>query len=120
MDVRILVPRDSEHMAAEDLEGRGDVTLTIKSVQRRKTKLKVDGRMVDKEVGIVAFAEAQRTLVLNKTNSRRIANLHGWETDGWVGKQVTLYVDKTRLGRDVVPCIRVRTNPPRARSAEDV
>jgi hypothetical protein len=120
MDVRKLVPRKSEYMAAEDIEGRGDVVVTIERAERKTAELNQGGKMVKQEAGILYFKGAKRGLVLNKTNSRRIAQLHGWDTDEWVGKQVTLYVDKTRLGRDVVPCIRVRTNPPAARNPEDV
>ena len=105
VDVRKLVPRKSEYLASEDLMGRGDVVLTITNVEMENATFE-QGRK--EQVAVVTFKEAQRRMVLNKTNSRRIADWHGWDTDGWIDKQVTLYVDQTRMAGKQVPCIRVR------------
>ncbi len=100
VDIRKMVPRKSEYLASEDLMGRGDVVLTI-------TKVELENATFD-QGRRVSFKEAQRRMVLNKPNSRRFADWHGWDTDGWIGKQVTLYVGETRMAGKKVPCIRVR------------
>jgi len=57
-------------------------TLTIlkaeKQVLKEKTKL------------IVSFTDEEKLLVLNQTNAREIAKLHGQEYDTWTGKEITL------------------------------
>ncbi len=105
MDARSLVPRNSEYLAAEDLMDRGDVTLTITGAGFEDATFD-QGRK--ERVGVVSFKEAKRRLVLNKTNRDAIVSLHGWETDEWAGKQVTLYATTTKFGSKRVPCIRVR------------
>jgi phosphopantetheine adenylyltransferase len=57
---------------------------------------------------VLYFANAKKKLVLNKTNAKAIAKLHGSAAEGWAGKQVVLYPTTTRCGRDVVDCVRVR------------
>jgi hypothetical protein len=95
----------------EDLEGE-DVEVTIKNVgfgevgKEKATK------------GIVFFEEFTRGMVVNRTNLGRIKELHGGETDAWVGKQVTLYEGETDFEGKVVPCIRVRTKEQLAKRGE--
>lgn len=53
-----------------------------------------------------------KPLVLNVTNGESIAKFLGRKPKDWVGKQIVLYQDETKLKGEVVPCIRVR--PPKA------
>ena len=55
------------------------------------------------------FSEDPRHLVLNVTNSRKIAQTYGPNTDNWIGKKIQLYVAEVEFQGDTVPAIRVRT-----------
>jgi hypothetical protein len=58
--------------------------------------------------GTVKYREFPRTMVLNRTNTRRLISRLGDDTDEWLGKQVELYPSETDFGGRTVPCIRVR------------
>lgn len=88
------------HLSAADFEQ--DKTLTISRVDFAEV-----GQENERK-GVVYFDESQRGLVINRTNLATIVELHGNETDDWIGKQVTLYADTTPFGGKVVPCVRIR------------
>lgn len=58
----------------------------------------------------VAYFEGKKKgLVLNKTNSRKIANIAGSpETEDWVGVEVAIFPTETEFGGESVECIRVK------------
>ena len=67
----------------------------------------VDGKGTRKPV--LYFSKAKKGLVLNVTNSKKIASVLGTaETDEWVGQVVTLYRSETEYAGETVDCIRVR------------
>jgi len=67
----------------------------------------VDGKGTRKPV--LYFAKAKKGLVLNVTNSKKIATLLGTaETDEWAGHTITLYRSETEYAGETVECIRVR------------
>lgn len=94
----------SKYMNRDDLDG--DVTLTIDSVDMEG--LESDGVMSDKLV--IHFRESHaKPFIVNKGNAITIADAHGDDTDNWVGKRVTIYVDQTVMfGGKRVGGIRVR------------
>lgn len=83
---------------AETLQG--NETLVIASVEDVTYK---DG----KSGLLVKFNGTDRKLSLNKTNTKRIAYLHGDETEAWVGKPITLVKSVTEYQGAPVPCVRV-------------
>ncbi|MEE9159976.1 MAG: hypothetical protein V3U60_16525 [Gammaproteobacteria bacterium] len=89
-----------EYVACEELNGR-DVTLTISSIA-----LKTFDDGTSKPA--ISFKNARKGFLLNKTNSITIATMYGDETDGWIGKPITLFPTDTDFGGKRVPCIRVR------------
>ena len=101
MDVNSVFGGDS--LKAADLQGR-EFTLTIASVEPKKfdngTKL------------VIRFAGAKKCLVANKTNAKRIAFMHGTETDLWIGKSITLYADFVEYQGQTVQAIRVKPPAP--------
>ncbi len=107
MRVTELCP--SPHLEALDLGDKiGDEkTLTITSVEIRE----VGHERVKR--GVVLFKEFDRGFVLNKTNSRAIADLHGSNTTEWIGKRIVLYRSETAFQGKTVPCIRVRDKRPK-------
>ena len=104
MNVHEMFP--SKYVAAADLQERDvDVVITACGLEE----------MQDKEVcPVLYFAGRKKGMVLNKTNATTIANLYGDETDGWVGKPITLFATQTEFGGKAVACIRVRIHAPSA------
>ena len=79
--------------------------LTIKEVEMLELK---DPSGESKDRLVVRFDGEKKAMVLNGTNYDAIADMFGDETDGWLGKTVSLYSTTTRMGTKVVPCVRVR------------
>jgi hypothetical protein len=94
----------SDYVAAADLKGK-DVTVTIDRVEKNELQM-AGGKKEIKPV--LYFTNAKKKLVLNKTNAKAIARLHGSVAENWAGKQIVLYATTTKCGRDVVDCVRVR------------
>ncbi len=64
------------------------------------------GASADEKV-CVKFSEHAKPLALNKTNLKRIADLYGTDTDGWIGKPLRLYRAQAQFQGDIVLCVRV-------------
>ena len=99
----------TDYLAAAEFRGK-DVTLTIKSVSMED--LPIAGRSDKERRPVVRFEETPKKLVLNKTNAKSIAKLHGPQTSDWCGERVTLYPTTTKFGSEVVECVRVRDSKP--------
>jgi len=66
----------------------------------------------DKEKGVVWFEEDGRGLVLNVTLTVILRDLFGVDLEGWHGKRITLYNDKSvRRGGQAVGGIRIAGTP---------
>jgi hypothetical protein len=113
MHVRLLFPKD--YLAAPDLVGR-EVTLTMSRIVSES--LHREGGD-DEQKWCLYFEEMEKRhrgdrnqpnkrLVLNKTNAKTIAKLHGNETDEWAGKKITLYPTTCQAFGDTVDCIRIK------------
>ena len=105
---RKLTPRNSQYVAAEDLDGK-EVTLVI---------AKVEGGTIEGERGrkdkkaVVTFEKAKKPMVANATNCKTIATMYGDDVEQWVGKAITIYPTTTQMRGETVPCIRVRPRKP--------
>lgn len=93
----------SETLKAADLQGH-EPTVTIAKVEMKKFD---NGNKL-----IVSFEGKKKALVCNKTNSERIAYAFGTNTDGWIGKEITLYTDLVNFQGSNVEAIRVRAKKP--------
>lgn len=103
MDLNAVFGGDT--LKAADLQGTEPV-VTISKVER---KVFDNGAKL-----IVQFRGKKKALICNKTNAKRIAHLHGQETDDWIGRDVTLYVDMVDFKGDVVEAIRIKAAPRKA------
>lgn len=90
MHYKKLVKPDSPYFGEQDFAAPDEtITVTIESyaienvTNNQGTKLK----------GVLHFSEKVKPLILNSTNGSAISKLYGKETDGWIGKQITLYLD---------------------------
>ena len=113
MRVPDLFPK--ENLKAEDL---GDKTPTLTISRVTIEDLYIPDSNTSERKPVVWFQEMEqrhakdpnkinKRLPINATNAYAIADQHGVETDDWAGKRITLCATTCRLGRDVVPCIRV-------------
>lgn len=94
-----------KYLRAIDLDPHHDKTVTIVSVS--EDSLLQDGRTVRK--WILWFAEVEGGLALNRGNGQVLCQLFGDETDQWVQKRITLFVDSTvRFNGENVAGIRIR------------
>lgn len=80
--------------------------------------LKSSNKNESKRQLLIQLAEFEKPWAINVTNSETIAQLYGDDPHGWTGKRVTLYPTKTKFGRDVVDCIRVRDQIPEERTQQ--
>jgi hypothetical protein len=97
-----------------------DYTMEIKSVS--SDLLKTQQRPEGKRKVVITFTRGRKKFVANKTNCVTISSLYGDETDGWIGKLITLYQAQTRNpdGGGQIACVRVRSKRPTARGADDI
>lgn len=93
----------SLYLAAPDLQGR-DATVTIAKIEKAELRTTKGSE----EKWVVSFREAKKLLVLNRTNARQIADLHGAKAEAWIGKRVTLYPATCSAFGKIVDCVRVR------------
>jgi len=92
----------SHYLKASDL---GDAQPVV-SIDR--VEIEAVGR--DKEMKpVVYFVGKEKGIVLNKTNSKKIAQIASSpDTDDWRGVKVTLYATETEFGGETVECIRIK------------
>ena len=81
------------------------VAVTIDNVTVMEVGTEREKRPVCKFVG------KEKQLILNKTNTRTIADLYGAETDGWHNKKIVIYPTTTQYGDRDMAAIRVK--PPK-------
>lgn len=108
MNVDEIYP-STKSLKAADLQGR-TVSVTIENYEVKKFD---NGNKI-----ILKFTGKEKVMVVNKTNAKIIASAFGGDTDGWIGKKIEIYPDKTMFGTDLVDCIRVRIPAPPAAAGE--
>jgi hypothetical protein len=80
---------------------------------------KVTQELVGDDTKLVAQFRDSKSLVLNKTNGKMLAELaRSEETDDWVGLEVELFPSTTDFRGDRVPCVRIRRPLPREHDAD--
>lgn len=83
-------------------------TLTIKEIKNEEVfEVNSKSKQVKRTA---AFYETKLMMVLNTTNSERIAKLYKSDyIEDWIGKRITIYFDKTvKVGREQVGGLRVK------------
>ena len=76
------------------------------------------GKKSKKPLAYFKESKSGKPLALNATNCKAIAGMYGNDTDGWIGKRVTLFPTTTQMGSETVECIRVRPKVPSGKAAE--
>ncbi len=94
------------YLSAEDLPENKDVLVIIEAAEREEA---FNPRTKKPEpIGVLKFKGKFLKMVINTTNAKTISTGYGNETTAWIGKEIIIYRTMTRLGRDQVPCIRVK------------
>jgi hypothetical protein len=57
---------------------------------------------------ILSFQGRKKTLVVNRTNAKRIAFTHGTNTDNWLGKEIVLYPEVVDFKGEPTLAVRVK------------
>ena len=97
----------SAFIKVADIEAAGgEVTLRIagldlETFEDPKTKEK-------EEKPILLFSDAEKSLILNKTNARVLTARFGNDLESWTGKEITLIVATVESFGEMVPAIRVK------------
>jgi len=99
MNLNEIYPSKSDHLKAADLKGS-----SVKCVIESMDIAEFDNG----NKAVLKFKDKDKTLVLNKTNARKIGEYYGEDTDGWMGKEIVVYPDKTEFNNNMVDCLRVR------------
>lgn len=93
----------SKFLAAADLEEQ-ERTYTVSGID---TEIVGQGDESESK-WVLYFTEADKGLVLNKTNASSISNALGDDTDYWIGRQIVLYPTEVAFSGKMVACIRVK------------
>lgn len=85
------------------------VDISAKISKITKEELQMPGSSKKELKTVLAFKNATKRLVLNKTNIVNVKSHYGEPLVDWIGKPVTLYFDPTvKFGRDTVGGVRIR------------
>ncbi len=95
-------------LRSEDIGLGKAVTVTIADV--------TEGEVQDKDKGtkhgwVLGFEGKDKSLFCNATNTNRLIELFGLETDDWVGQRIRLTVVKVDYAGKRVPALRVEPIP---------
>jgi len=100
MNINEIYQSNSDYLKADDIKGKGDVTVQIEGIG---TKDFDDGSKL-----VLSFVGKEKSLVLNKTNASIIAEMLGNDTDDWPGGNIDLYAARVEFSGKIVDAIRVR------------
>lgn len=100
----------SKYLKAEDLKGK-DVALKITEAELVEFDDEKNPGRKKKKVRL-SFAKTDKQMILNVTNCDIVAELHGDDTDDWIGQYVTLFPTKVQYGNERVLAIRIRDVAP--------
>lgn len=109
-----------DYLGAYSIEGTGldEIVLTIKDLKRER----VTAQGGTSDDCIVAYFEEKtykdkvvvKPMVLNKTNCKAITEVYKTPfIEDWIGKKIIIYATETKMGREIVSCLRVKKELPK-------
>lgn len=104
--------QNNDWIGAYALQDGQDLTLTIDKAMQEQ----VTGNNGKREMCLTVhwLERDYKPMIVNRTNAKTITKVTGSPyIEDWHGKQITLYVDTTRLGSDLVECLRIRPYAPK-------
>lgn len=104
-DVDSIYTSHGDKLKGEDLKGCDPVDLTISKVDKAAFQTD-DGGKQDKI--ILSFEQIDQTLILNKTNAKRISLITGTsDASKWPGHTITVHHELVEFGQKMVDAVRV-------------
>jgi len=94
-DMTQYASSESNDLKAADFIGK-NLKVKISEVEIRNYPAK-DGQPAATK-GALHFEGKEKTLVLNKTNTKILITAYGKESEGWVGKEIGLSTHETEMG----------------------
>ena len=104
--------QNNDWIGAYALTDGQDLTLTIDKAMQEQ----VTGNNGKREMCLTVhwLERDYKPMIVNRTNAKTITKVTGSPyIEDWHGKAITLYVDTTRLGSDIVECLRIRPYAPK-------
>lgn len=111
---------EKDYLGAWDLVDKSgtpkDYTLEMLKVSSQSLKTREQPK--GKRKCVINFKGAQKAMVANTTNCEILENLYGPDTNGWIGKTITLYQGDVRSpkGGGTIKGVKVRPQVPRGKA----
>ena len=90
----------SKYLKAADLQGKS-YTMTISSID-------FEDFNEGERKPIIYFREAEKGMVLNKTNAYSISAIYGSDTDAWMGQSIEVFSMKVNFQGEMKDALRVK------------
>lgn len=100
---------DPRFIGAYALPNGADLTVAINYVQK-ETITMMGGKKEDHL--LMYLYDGWQPMILNATNGKTIEALYGPYIEDWAGQRVTLYASTTKMGGELVQCLRIRARVP--------
>lgn len=107
MGINMAAAFPSKYLSANDVNEVG-VRVRIQNVQMEQ----VDQDASKPHKPVVYFLGEPRGMVLNVTNNNTIMDMYGADSDGWTGKDITLFKTYVDFQGRTTPAIRVKPGQP--------
>ena len=97
-----------DNLSAKDYEEGESLTLTVKAIKCEEfDDRENEGEKVAKYV--LYFNEKKPGLELNRSNGKTMIGLYGKDSDGWIGKPISILVASSGVG----PWFKIRDKAPK-------
>ena len=98
---------DKEYLGSHNLEKGEEMLVTIEKFVGEEEVTTADGK---KQKQVLYFKEDVPKMIMNITNGNTLSALYGSHPDGWVGKQIQLFVANNikGFGKSNMEAIRIR------------
>ena len=121
MDTSKYYQTDSKFLKADNLlskDGKRYAEMSVMISDVAPEEMHDDAGEVRIQLSI-GFEGKTKRMLLNKTNYQAVSGAYGVDSDGWVGKELILYVDPyVRFKDKTVPGLRIRPTTPTVGSDE--
>jgi hypothetical protein len=112
--------RNQEYLGSWDLtDSNGKFIELVVTITKMESKI-VKNSDGEKSCPLAYFKEFSKPMIINVRNAEKISELHNTNfVENWVGKSVTLYVSKVKVGRETVDALRIKAAKQPAQPAKE-
>lgn len=97
----------SNYLKTADVSGNGETYVMSTVIKEKFTDPETKET---EEKPVLSFEDTEKSLILNKTNWKRIAKIYGDNSEAWRGQKIKLRLESVESFGETVDAIRV-TNP---------